>query len=102
MYITLYYNIYIIFILHYSNYTIIQINKQHITNALGLMLIKKESLTSVSASEVVIGDVADEFMPPCQRVHPMTNGLHGGRNSNRGCSLTSQPPRPLGHSASSF
>ena len=30
------------------------------------------SLTSVSASEVVIGDVADEFMPPCQRVHATT------------------------------
>ena len=30
------------------------------------------SLTSVSASEVVIGDVADEFMPPCQRVHALT------------------------------
>ncbi len=29
-------------------------------------------LTSVSASEVVIGDVADEFMPPCQRVHAVT------------------------------
>jgi len=30
------------------------------------------SLTSVTASEVVIGDVADEFMTPCQRVHAMT------------------------------
>jgi len=30
------------------------------------------SLTSVSASEDVTGDVPDEFMPPCQRVHAMT------------------------------
>ena len=30
------------------------------------------SLTSVSASEDDIGDVADEFMLPCQRVHAMT------------------------------
>ena len=27
---------------------------------------------SVSASEVVIGDVADKFKPPCQRVHAVT------------------------------
>ena len=30
------------------------------------------SLTSVSASEDDIGDVADEFMLPCQRVQAMT------------------------------
>ena len=30
------------------------------------------SLTSVSASEVVIGDMADKFRPPCQRVHAVT------------------------------
>ena len=30
------------------------------------------SLTSVSASEVVIGDVADKFELPCQRVHAVT------------------------------
>ncbi len=30
------------------------------------------SLTSVSVSQVVIGDVADEFMPPCQRVDAVT------------------------------
>jgi len=30
------------------------------------------SLTSVSASKVVIWDVADEFMPPFQRAHAMT------------------------------
>ena len=30
------------------------------------------SLTSVSASKDDIGDVADEFMPPCQRVHAIT------------------------------
>ena len=30
------------------------------------------SLTSVSASEVVIGNVADKFKLPCQRVHAVT------------------------------
>jgi len=30
------------------------------------------SLTSVSASEVVIGDVAHKFKLPCQRVHAVT------------------------------
>ena len=30
------------------------------------------SLTSVSASKDDIGDVADKFMLPCQRVHAMT------------------------------
>jgi len=30
------------------------------------------SLTSVSASKDDIGDVADEFMPPCQKVHAIT------------------------------
>ena len=30
------------------------------------------SLTSVSASEVVIGDVAEKFALPCQRVHAVT------------------------------
>jgi len=30
------------------------------------------SLTSVSASDVVIGDVAGEFMPPCKKVLAMT------------------------------
>ena len=30
------------------------------------------SLTSVSTSKDVIGDVADEFMPPCQRVDGVT------------------------------
>ena len=30
------------------------------------------SLTSVSASEDDIGDVADEFRPPCQRAHAIT------------------------------
>jgi len=31
------------------------------------------SLTSVSASEVVIGDVANELILPCQRVRAMTD-----------------------------
>jgi hypothetical protein len=34
------------------------------------------SLTSASTSEVVIGDVADEFMPPCQRMHALTVAVY--------------------------
>src|ERR1700690_2828964 len=64
-----------------------------------IIIIIMLSLTSVSASEDDIGDVADEFMPPCQTVHAMTVSLHGGRDSNRGRLLTSQPPRTLGHCA---
>jgi len=41
------------------------------------------SLTSVSASEVVIGDVADNCMPPCQRVHAMTATLARSHHSAR-------------------
>ena len=37
------------------------------------------SLTSVLASEVVIGDVADKFKPPCQRVHAMLSRSAVGR-----------------------
>ena len=40
--------------------------------AIIIIIIITLNLTSVSAFEVIIGDVADEFMPPCQRVHAMT------------------------------
>ena len=67
-----------------------------------IIIIIMLSLTSVSASEDEIGDVADEFMLPCQRVRAMTVMVYiGGRDSNRARRLTSQPPRPLGHDASS-
>ena len=41
------------------------------------------SLTSVSASEVVIGDVADIFKLPCQRVHAVTVTVCRRPDSNR-------------------
>ena len=41
------------------------------------------SLTSVSASEVVIGDVADKFKVPCQRVHAVTVTVCRRPESNR-------------------
>ena len=41
------------------------------------------SLTSVSASEVVIGDVADKFKLPCQRVHAVTVTVCRRPDSNR-------------------
>ena len=41
------------------------------------------SLTSVSASEVVIGDVADKFKRPCQRVHAVTVTIYRRPDSNR-------------------
>jgi hypothetical protein len=55
------------------------------------------SLTSVSASEVVIGDVAEEFMTPCQRVHAMTVTIYmaAGNRTGFACSQASR----LDHSA---
>ena len=41
------------------------------------------SLTSVSVSEVVIGDVADKFQLPCQRVHAVTVTVCRRPDSNR-------------------
>ena len=41
------------------------------------------SLTSVSASEVVIGDVADKFKLPCQRAHAVTVTVCRRPDSNR-------------------
>ena len=40
-------------------------------------------LTSVSASEDVIGDVTDKFKPPCQRVHAVTVTVCRRPDSNR-------------------
>ena len=41
------------------------------------------SLTSVSACEVAIGDVADKFKLPCQRVHAVTVTVCRRPDSNR-------------------
>ena len=41
------------------------------------------SLTSVSAFEVVIWDVADKFKLPCQRVHAVTVTVCRRPDSNR-------------------
>ncbi len=51
------------------------------------------SLTSVSMSEVVIGNVADKFKLPCQRVHAVAVTIYRRPDSNQ--------LRPLGHHASS-
>ena len=63
------------------------------------------SLTSVSASEVVIGDVADKFELPCQRVHAVTvtYGLPsaGFEPTLADAGFESNRLRPLGHHASS-
>ncbi len=48
-----------------------------------IIIIIMLSLTSVSASEVVIGDVADEFKLPCQRVHAVTVTVCRRPDSNR-------------------
>ena len=67
---------------------------------------KMLSLTSVSASEVVIGDVADKFKLPCQRVHAVTVAVCRWPDSNRRWRLadtgfeSNKLIRPLGHHAS--
>jgi len=50
------------------------------------------SLTSVSASKDDIGDVADEFMPPCQRVHAITVTVYmvAGIRTGVACSQASR------------
>ena len=55
------------------------------------------SLTSVSASEDDIWNVADEFMPSCQRVHAMTVTVYmaAGIRTGVACSQASR----LDHSA---
>jgi len=55
------------------------------------------SLTSVSASEVVVGDVADEFRPPCQRVDAMTVTVYMAAGSRTG--VAGSQANRLDHSA---
>ena len=45
--------------------------------------IKMLSLTTVSAYEIVIGDVADKFMLLCQRAHAVTVTVCRRPDSNR-------------------
>ena len=40
-------------------------------------------LTSVSVSKVIIGDVADKFELPCQRLHTVTVSVGRRPDSNR-------------------
>jgi len=56
------------------------------------------SLTSVSASEVVIGDVADEFKLPCQRAHSVTVTVRGRPDSKRRWLTPALKPTNLDHS----
>ena len=58
-------------------------------------------LTSVSASEVVIGEVADKFKLPCQRVHAVTVSLQSAGFEPMLAGFESNRLRPLGHHASS-
>ena len=48
-----------------------------------IIIIIMLSLTSVSASEIVIGDVAEKFELPCQRVHAVTVTVCRLSDSNR-------------------
>ena len=57
------------------------------------------SLTSVSASEVVIGDMADEFKLPCQRVHAVTVTVRRRPDSNRRWLTPALKATNLDHSA---
>ena len=57
------------------------------------------SLTYVSASEVVIGDVADKFVQPCQRVHAVTVTVYRQRDSNRRWLTPGLKATDLDHSA---
>ena len=60
------------------------------------------SLTSVSASEVVIEDVADKFKLPCKRVHTLTVTVCRRPDLNR-CWLTpASKATDLDHSATTF
>ena len=57
------------------------------------------SLISVSASKVVVGDVADKFKLPCQRVHTVTVAVCRRPDLNQ-CWLT--PATDLDQSATTF
>jgi len=52
---------------------------------------------SVSTYEVVIGDVADEFMPPCPRVHAMTVTIYMAARIRTG--IAGSQTNRLDHSA---
>ena len=60
------------------------------------------SLTSVSASEVVIGDVADKFKLPCQRVHAVTVTVCRRPDSNRRWLTPALKATDLDHSATTL
>ena len=59
-------------------------------------------LTSVSASEVVIGDVADKFKLPCQRVHAVTVTVCRRPDSNRRWLTPALKATDLDHSATTL
>ena len=60
------------------------------------------SLTSVSASEVVIGDVADKFKLPCQRVPAVTLTVCRRPDSNRRWLTPALKATDLDHSATTL
>ena len=60
------------------------------------------SLTSVSASEVVIGDMADKFQQPCQRVHAVTVTACRRPDSNRRWLTPALNATDLDHSATAL
>ena len=60
------------------------------------------SLKSVSASEVVIGDVADKLKLPCQRVHAVTVTVCRRPDSNRRWLTPGLKATDLDHSATTL
>ena len=60
------------------------------------------SSTSVSASEVVIGDVAEKFKLPCQRVHAVTVTVCRRPDSNRRWLPPTLKATDLDHSATTL
>ena len=63
---------------------------------------KMLSLTSVSASEVVIGDVAGKFKLPCQRVHAVTVTVCRRSDSNQCWPTPTLKATDLDHSATTL
>ena len=59
-------------------------------------------LTSVSASEVVIGDVADKFKLPCQMAHAVTVTVCHRPDSNRRWLTPALKATDLDHSATTL
>ena len=60
------------------------------------------TLTTVSASEVVIGDVADKFKRHCQRVHAVTVTVCRRPDSNRRWLTPALKATDLDHSATTL